>query len=272
MDSPLTDVDFNRFRRAVCDASGMCLSYADKPMIESRLRERIGATRSSDTDAYYAFMLRNETEFGSFLDSVSNNLTRFFRNAGHFKAFEYHAIPEIIKMKEERGLHTIRIWSAGCSSGEEPYSIAMVCKEIVPSEIDVEIVATDLSWKSLNRAKEGSYPDSISKDVPDRYLKKYFSHAAGGYRIRENIRKLIKYDYHNLKKDPGLRRQDIIFCRNVMTYFDQASQKTLVDKLRDSMDTDGYLFVGDSESLFGIDTTFEFVKTAWSGLYTKPLA
>jgi chemotaxis protein methyltransferase CheR len=200
---------------------------------------------------------------------INTNLTRFFRNQAHLDALEHHVIPELIKIKQPTGSTTIKIWSAGCSTGEEPYTIAMLLSEILPPPWKFEIVASDISLKCLMIGNEGFYADSRIAGIPNAYLKKYFDKVEGGYKVHGDIKARIRFDYHNLKNDSGLRNMDIVFCRNVLIYFDEAAQNAVINRFWDSMAAKSFLFIGHSESLFGMDTKFEFVKTEWAALYRK---
>ena len=144
-------------------------------------------------------------------------------------------------------------------------------KEKVPSHIKTEIIASDLSLKSLMKANTGFYPDSRVGGVSDYYLKKYFKDEGDGYQIKDEIKEMVRFDYHNLKFDSGLHNLDIVFCRNVLIYFDAEAQKEVVNRFWKSMSPYSYLFIGHSESLFGMNTSFEFVRTQWSILYKKNL-
>jgi len=172
-----------------------------------------------------------------------------------------------MKIKKVPGV--IKIWSAGCSTGEEPYTIAMLLSEILPSSWTYEILASDLSLKCLMTAKEGFYAESRIVGIPDNYLAKYFDKVDGGYKIHSNIQAKIKFDYHNLKNDSQLRNLDVVFCRNVIIYFDEAAQNAVINRFWDSMASKSFLFIGHSESLFGMKTQFEFLKTEWATLYRK---
>ncbi|TFG62923.1 MAG: protein-glutamate O-methyltransferase CheR, partial [Spirochaetales bacterium] len=152
---------------------------------------------------------------------------------------------------------------------EEPYTIAILAREILPPEMEVDIVASDISLKSLMIAKEGFYQDTRIAGVPDKYLAKYFTKKGNGYQVRDSIRKLIKFDYHNLKNDSSLKDMDIVFCRNVIIYFDEAAQIAAINRFWDAMSGHSFLFIGHSESLFGMNTAFEFVKTDWACIYKK---
>ena len=269
MDSILTDSNFELFRALIYDESGIHFSDTNRSILDGRLRERLKISGLKGVEDYYALVRKDPGEMKVFLDSITTNLTRFFRNQAHFQSLEYFVIPEIVKKKKEQNTKTIRIWSAGCSTGEEPYSIAILCSELLPPGYKLEITASDLSLKSLMTAKEGYYPDSRVTGVPEKYLKKYFERVPDGYRVCDRIKSTITYDYHNLKFDSGLEKQDIVFCRNVIIYFDQAAQKAVIDKFWNVMDDRSYLFIGHSESLFGMKTKFEFIKTDWATLYGK---
>jgi chemotaxis protein methyltransferase CheR len=118
-------------------------------------------------------------------------------------------------------------------------------------------------------AKEGFYADNRMDGIPPNYLTKYFNKVDGGYKIKPDIQSKIKFDYHNLKNDSGQRNLDIVFCRNVIIYFDESAQKVVIDRFWNAMSPKSFLFIGHSESLFGMDTKFEFLKTEWATLYTK---
>jgi len=145
----------------------------------------------------------------------------------------------------------------------------MVCKDLLPPGFNVEIIASDLSLKSLLTAKEGLYPEPRLNGVPDKYVKRFFTPEGDGFRVTEEIKKLIKFDYHNLKFDSGQRNLDLVFCRNVIIYFDEAAQEAVIQKFWQAMNGHSYLFIGHSESLFGMKTGFEFLKTDWACIYRK---
>jgi chemotaxis protein methyltransferase CheR len=198
-----------------------------------------------------------------------SNLTRFFRNQAHVDALEHFVIPELMRIKQASGNTTIKIWSAGCSTGEEPYSIAILLSEILPPPWQFEIAASDISLKCLATGREGFYPDSQIVGIPDSYLKKYFDKVDGGYKVHADLMSKIQFDHHDLNNDSPLRNVDIVFCRNVIIYFDEEARAALVNRLWDSMAAKSFLFIGNSETLFGMDTGFEFIKTKWAALYRK---
>jgi len=269
MSSFLSDGDFELFRKLIYNQSGIHFSDTNRAILESRLKEQLREKGLNEVRAYYDLVSKDKEELKLFLDSITTNLTRFFRNQAHFDALEKYVIPELIKIKKPLNDFKIKVWSAGCSTGEEPYTIAMLMKETLPSPWFAEIVASDISLKSLMVGKEGFYADARVVGVPDHYLKKYFTRVDGGYQIRDEIKQMIRFDYHNLMYDSGLRNMDVVFCRNVLIYFDEASQKATIERFWEAMAPKSFLFIGHSESLFGMNTKFEFVKTEWATFYRK---
>ena len=264
----LNDANFELYRALIYAESGITFTPTNRSILESRLKERLREKGVTSVTSYLDTIKSDKEELKGFLDSITTNLTRFFRNQAHFDALEKYVIPELInKIKKIPG--TIRIWSAGCSTGEEPYTIAMLLNEILPKSWNFEILASDISLKCLMTAKEGFYGESRIVGIPDNYLAKYFDKVDGGYKIHADIQSKIRFDYHNLKNDSGQKNFDVLFCRNVIIYFDEVAQTAVMKRFWDSMASKSFLFIGHSESLFGMDTKFEFLKTEWATLYCK---
>lgn len=267
----LSDEYFEKFSKLIYDQSGIHFSSSNRTILQSRLKERLKAVDSQHLSEYYDKILRDKEEMKVLLDSVTTNLTRFFRNTAHFQTFENYVIPDLIEYKRKKFDKKVRLWSAGCSTGEEPYSLAMVLKEKLPADFQIEITASDLSLKSLMTAKEGFYPDTRIGGIPENYLNKYFVKKHNGAQVKDEIKDMVTFDYHNLKFESGKRNLDIVFCRNVLIYFDDVAQKAVVNRFWDAMSNHSYLFIGHSESLFGMNTQFEFLKTDWACIYEKIL-
>jgi chemotaxis protein methyltransferase CheR len=264
-----SDADFESYRTLIYNESGIHFTPTNRSILESRLKERLREKHIDSVKIYFTAISKDKEELKSFLDSITTNLTRFFRNQAHFDALEHFVVPELLKIKKGSIGTTLKIWSAGCSTGEEPYTIAMLMSEILPPSWKFEIVASDISLKCLMTAKEGFYAESRITGIPDTYLKKYFDKVEGGFKVHADLMSKIRFDYHNLKNDSGLRNLDIVFCRNVIIYFDEAAQNAVINRFWDSMASKSFLFIGHSESLFGMNTKFEFVKTQWSTFYRK---
>jgi chemotaxis protein methyltransferase CheR len=265
----LNDADFEQYRALIYTESGITFTPANRSILESRLKERIREKEGCTVKSYFSTISSNREELKGFLDAITTNLTRFFRNQAQFDALEKFVIPELINIKKSTGNTTIKVWSAGCSTGEEPYTIAMLLSDVLPPPWKFEILASDISLKCLMTAKEGFYADNRIEGIPENCLKKYFEKVDGGYHVHPDIQSKIKFDYHNLKNDSGQRGFDIVFCRNVIIYFDETAQTAVMNRFWDAMASKSFLFIGHSESLFGMDTKFEFLKTEWATLYRK---
>ena len=265
----LADSDFELYRKLIYDESGIHFSATNRSILESRLRERLRENKLQTPQEYYAILVKDKEELKVLLDSVTTNLTRFFRNQAHFDAIEHYVVPALLKMRQAE--RTIRVWSAGCSTGEEPYTIALLLKELLPAGWKAEITASDISLKSLMVGKEGFYPETRIQGIPEPYLPKYFEKRGNGYQVKDEIKGTIRFDYHNLKNDSGQRNLDVVFCRNVLIYFDEAAQKATIERFWEAMAPKSFLFIGHSESLFGMNTKFEFVKTDWACFYKKDI-
>lgn len=265
----LSDADFDQYRKLIYDESGITFSATNRAILESRLKERLRDKQLPHVKDYYAILVKDKEELKLLLDSVTTNLTRFFRNQPHFDALINYVIPEILKIKKTLGETKIRVWSAGCSTGEEPYTLAMIFKDLLPAPYNAEIIASDLSLKSLMVGKSGFYPENRITGIPEKYLSRFFDHKNNGYQAKDELMKMIRFDYHNLKNDSGQRNVDILFCRNVLIYFDEAAQKAVIDRFWNTMSAKSFLFIGHSESLFGMKTRFEFLKTDWACFYQK---
>ncbi len=270
----LNDADYELFRKVIYDESGITFSATNRSILDSRIKELLRKKNMSTPQEYYALITKSTEEMKEMLDAVTTNLTRFFRNQPHFDAFINYVIPQIIEYKKSKNSFdkTIKIWSAGCSTGEEPYTLAMIMKEICPMGWDFQITASDISLKCLMTAQTGFYADNKVDGIPENYLQKYFTKVDGGYQVNKDLQAKIKFDYHNLKNDSGARNLDVVFCRNVLIYFDEPAQLKVIDNFWNSMAAHSYLYIGHSESLFGMNTKFEFLKTQWACLYRKLLA
>ncbi len=265
----LNDTQFIQFRDLIYKSSGITFSDTNRSILDSRLKEQLREKHLTDLDEYFKLVSSDQEELKLFLDSVTTNLTRFFRNQPHFDALINYVIPHIIEEKKKTGSRKIRIWSAGCSTGEEPYTIAMLLADKLPAPYTFEILASDISLKSLMVGRQGFYAKNKVAGIPPEYLSRFFTESTDGYQAKPELMSTISFDYHNLANERGDRDLDIVFCRNVLIYFDEVAQKATIDRFWKSMGTPSYLFIGHSESLFGMETKFNFLKTEWACLYEK---
>ena len=262
----LDDNYFTKFKELIYDASGMTFTDINRPILDSRISDLLRQHGDITVADYFSLVSKDTSELNKLLDSVTTNLTSFFRNLTQLNSFKNEVLDDIIRTRTSRKL---KIWSAGCSTGEEPYTLAMILSEKLGLGWNIEIVASDISFTVLMKASEGFYPANRITGIPDDLLRKYFIKSGDGYQVCDKLKKMIRFDYHNLKNDSGMRDFDIVFCRNVIIYFDQVAQQNVIQNLYKSMNSHSYLFLGHTESLLGMKTPFEFVKFGTSCLYMK---
>lgn len=258
-----SDQDFQRVRRIINEAAGISLADSKRELVYSRLARRLrqcGLQRFED----YCNLLEtgnDEVELREFINALTTNLTSFFREAHHFEFLANDLLPALVRARGF-GNRRIRIWSAGCSTGEEPYSIAMVIRETLPATgWDVKILATDLDSNVLATAERGVYEWNRVKDLSEPRLRRWFQQGrnaqSGWVRTAPALRDLITFRQLNLMADWPMRGPfDLIFCRNVVIYFDKPTQRVLFERFADLLVEQGHLFVGHSESLFKVTERF----------------
>lgn len=265
--STMTNEEFLLFRNLIYNECGMYFKENKKVFIENRIKKRIKTKNIKSIYQYYKHISdksRDEEELFRFLDDLTINETSFFRNKPQFDLFREKVLPEIIERKLKDGSRSIKIWSAGCSTGEEVYTIAMEGLEAIEKHgcarsLNLEIIGSDISLSVLKVAKEGVYPKKRLEGIDEYYLKKYFFPNGDFYMVTEAVRQHAIFDFHNLKFENGLKDVDIIFCRNVMIYFDLAEQERVINKFHGYLRPEGYLFVGHAETLQGLNDNFRFI-------------
>jgi len=265
----LGDKEFGRISGLVYQYCGITLSEGKKELVRARLAKRLRHLQLSSFDEYIDFATKdtNGAEFISFIDSISTNLTSFFREDQHFNYLVDTFLPALEKRKNQAGSKRIRIWSAGCSSGEEPYTIALTLLNYFKDKPgwDIKILATDISTKVLEVAQNGLYTAERVAPVPPELKNKYLVREKRGrdtyYQVNSELRSKIAFARLNLMENwPVKGPLDVIFCRNVMIYFDKPTQEKLVGRYWQLIDDGGLLFTGHSESLTGINHKFKFVR------------
>jgi len=262
-------MQFEQWRKFIYDKTGIYFQDNKKYLLESRLLKRIVHLKISSYDEYLKLLsnsLSNKSEMRYFYDTITINETFFFRNTGQLDAMVQKIIPEILQNREKTGKQKIRIWSAACSSGEEAYSVAIMLNEFIKPkfpEITFEIVGTDINQTVLDTAVRGIYGDYAIRNMPIQYLKKYFKQIDGMYELNLDIKTMATFKNANLFDNNDMlymNNFDIIFCANVLIYFDTNSKIKVVNQLYKSLNKGGYLFIGFSETLHGISKAFSVVS------------
>jgi len=261
----LSDRNFRRFSQLVYENCGINLHDGKKELVRARLGKRLRATGCKNFNTY--FKLLNEDAKGwelvHMLDAISTNQTFFFREEKHFEFLKEKAFPSYKALLPKR----LRLWSAGCSSGEEPYSLALWLTEHFEQidSFDVKIMATDISTKVLAKAERGVYPKKQLSKIPKHQLRKYFQRGVGrqeGFlRVKQPLKDMVEFQRHNLM-GPFEHENSfhLIFCRNVMIYFQRETRESLIDKFYSCLEVGGYFLIGHAESLTGIKHRFKYVQ------------
>ncbi|MBF0216553.1 MAG: hypothetical protein HQL30_06115 [Candidatus Omnitrophica bacterium] len=254
------------------ERGGLYFKDHDLDNLQKGIGERMSELNIPSPAAYYSLLLsseKREEELRELLNILTINHTYFFRNEPQFKALRKVVLPEIIAGKKGLcGKPLVRIWSAGCSTGEEPYSIAITAKELmdeIPGGFDIHILATDASEKALRAAGKGEFAWNPVKQIPAEYAGKHFDFkgregSGGKYMIKPEIRSMVTFGYFNLIEDDFPKGFDIIFCRNVVIYFDHANTAKVMRNFHSSLNPDGRIFIGYSESLHYLRDEFEMVS------------
>lgn len=267
---------FESIRDLVQERSGIYFQNSKRQYFLRRLRRRMETLQCQDISAYY-ILLANDTsgrETSELLNLLTTNETYFFRNLQQLDSFEKEVIPILLQRKQEQGRMNLSFWSAGCSSGEEPYTLAMLLLESIPdiTRWKITILGTDINTQILLKAKEGLYTARALRDTPRKYQMKYFTKEHDRYRLNDQVKQMVTFRVGNLvnKEEMALQHNlDCIFCRNVLIYFDVDTCRAVVQMLYDSLVHKGYLFLGHSESLYRITTIFKLLKLQHSLVYYK---
>lgn len=267
-----TDRDFNYIRKIIGESTGIVLADAKRQMVYGRLSRRLRELGLSDFKDYCEIVKQNNSpELTQFVNAITTNLTAFFRENHHFEYLKNTLLPELVKTNESS--RRIRIWSAGCSTGEEPYSLAMVVSEFFASRPnwDVKILATDLDTNVLQKASNGLYELEKLEGISDQRKKKWLRKGRDAFKdkvkVSPELQELITFKQLNLLEDwPFKGPFDFIFCRNVVIYFSKDTQRTLVSRYADKLVSKGHLFLGHSESLFKVSDDF---KLQGQSMYRK---
>lgn len=260
----LSDRNFGFIRDLVGERTGIVLSDLKRDMTYGRLVRRLRELKLSSFDEYCALLKSgDEDELINLTNAITTNLTSFFREPHHFEFLSQELLPKLFASKADRRL---RIWSAGCSSGEEPYTIAMTILESVPQirNWDIRILATDLDYNMVSRAASGIYTEERVNGIDARRQKRWFRRGrgenAGMVRVSPELQNLITFKQLNLLHEWPMKGPfDIIFCRNVVIYFNKETQRELFSRYADIMTSDGHLFIGHSESLYKVSDRFELL-------------
>lgn len=266
----MSSADFEHIQQLAYQLTGIVLPDRKKQMVYSRLSRRIRNIGIASVTDYCRLLDSDKNEHTHFINALTTNLTAFFREKHHFDFLENVITPLWLKNRKRR----LRIWSAACSTGEEPYSIAMsLCSQFNTPEWDLKILATDLDTQVLEVARKGLYRNEILDSIPERFTEKYIKSISRSdhFQIKQRIMDMVHFKQLNLLSPwPMKGKFDIIFCRNVFIYFDIPTKRRIIEKFRQYLTDDGFLIIGHSETLNQLSNDFTFVgKTIYQAKPTK---
>ena len=289
--SQLTDAELRLLQALVYQECGMHFDERRSHFLQDRLQRRLKECQLDSFYSYYRLLISNEgkNELARLLENLTVNETSFFRNKAQLDLFHKYILDDLLRHKQAHRDYSLRIWSAGCSTGQEPYTLAMLVadglayyylrnplpiempspKPLIPPPWKVEILASDISYSVLRAAQQGVYSEPQMSSVDFSYRLCYFDKIGERYAVKRALKEVIHFDFHNLKTEYLPQRNDVIFCRNVMMYFDEAEQKRLIDKFWRCLNPDGYMFVGHAESLLGLTEKFAMVHRNSGTAYQK---
>jgi chemotaxis protein methyltransferase CheR len=278
---PLSAADFSLFQGLLIETSGLFFEESRSQSLHLALWQRLKHRGYDSYREYYnllKFHPEGRLEIRELLDLITIGETYFFRNKAQFDVLMKFVLPEIMQRKMDSGEKWLRVWSAGCSGGDETYSIAMAMMEVVPSYQNwhISILGTDINRNVLARAKEAIYGEKHISHLPKEYLAKYFNVRGTTYILNTNVRELAGFEYHNLATGPFIHERmqniDIIFCRNVMIYFDSQTSQRVIENFYNCLAPEGYLFLGHAETLWQITNKFERIEFPQTFIYKKCLS
>jgi chemotaxis protein methyltransferase CheR len=287
----LTDAELKLLQALVYQECGMYFDERRMHFLENRLLGRLRECRLDSFYSYYRLLISTDgkQELSRLLEDLTINETSFFRNKAQLDLFHKYLLEDILRKKQERGDYTLRIWSAGCSTGQEPYTLGMLIsdglayyclrkplffpavypKPLISPPWRVEILASDINYSVLRAGQEGLYTEQQMASVDYSYRLRYFDKVGERYAVKKELKELVHFDFHNLKVQYQPQGNDIIFCRNVMMYFDEAEQKRLVEKFHRCLNPEGYIFLGHAESLRGLSDKFAMVHRNGGTAYQR---
>lgn len=259
-DTTITESQFNKLSKIIYDVSGIIINKKKENLLKARLAKRLRATKISSVTEYLKSIQNDPAEFGRFIDGVTTNHTYFYRENKHCEFL----LKTLDKKKNNK------IWSAASSSGEEAYSISI---QLIEHNFDFEIFASDISDTMLETAQRGVYPIDRLRAVPEQIIRKYFqkgrNDSAGKVKVKKEVQSHVSYGKHNLVTGtPPREAYDVVFCRNVMIYFDTVTKQKVVNDMFNALKPGGYFIFGQSESVIGLKTQFNTISPS---IYQKPL-
>ena len=270
----LSEHELNEIRMLIEERTGICFDESRERFFSTRVREHLRAKKMERGTELLRAMRKSNVEYEGLLERLLTQETSFFRYPGVYETFEKRVLPELHTKKFWNNPRTLRIWSAGCSTGEEPYSIGITIADSLSfaDSWNVEILATDVGRHALRHAERGIYKGRSISSVSESQLANHFTEVSGGHQVKPRLRKMVSFTQMNLASAVYVGRMDMIFCMNVLIYFSEERRRTLVQRFYDTLEPGGYLFLGHSESISKMPVKFQAIVLNDCILYRKPTA
>ena len=270
----LSEHELSGIRMLIEERTGICFDESRERFFSTRVREHLQAKGLQRGTDLLRNMRKSNVEYEGLLETLLTQETSFFRYPGVYEAFEKRVLPELHVKKFWKNPRTLRIWSAGCSTGEEPYSIAITIADSLSfaDSWNVEILATDVGRQALKHAERGVYAGRSIGSVSEKQFVNHFSAVEGGQQVKPRLRKMVSFAQMNLASPIYLGRMDAIFCMNVLIYFSEERRRTVVQRFYETLEPGGYLFLGHSESISKMPVKFQAIVLNDCILYRKPTA
>ena len=270
----LSEHELSEIRMLIEERTGICFDESRERFFSTRVREHLRAKEFARGTDLLRSVRKSNVEYEALLERLLTQETSFFRYPGVYEAFEKRVLPELHTKKFWKNPRTLRIWSAGCSTGEEPYSIAITIADSLSfaDSWNVEILATDVGRQALKHAERGVYSGRSIGSVTEKQLANHFSAVVSGQQVKSRLRKMVSFAQMNLASPVYLGRMDAIFCMNVLIYFSEEHRRALVQRFYETLEPGGYLFLGHSESISKMPVKFQAIVLNDCILYRKPTA
>ena len=249
--SEFPEAEFLEVCRFLLEKRGFDLAMYRDRCIKRRIASRVRAKGFSEAGPYLDLLKRDEAEVDALLAALTIHVTQFFRNPSTFALLKQQVLPALVRRVQTEGRRALRMWSVGCASGEEPYSLALLMQDLTPPGVKIDILGTDISAAILESARQGLYDKQRLAEVPTAVRKEFFIQEGREYRLAEPIRRMVRFEQHNILTAPGYPRADLIICRNVLIYFSREEQENLLERFAAALPVGGILVLGKAEMLLG---------------------
>ncbi|WP_245590472.1 CheR family methyltransferase [Aneurinibacillus terranovensis] len=273
----LSDELYDKFVKMVYKKTGIFYEHNKKYYVQKRIEKRAEMIGMGSINDYYRMLKfsKDSTEFDRLINDLTINETYFFRDYPQLRNFAENVLPIVVREKKKNNDRNIKIWSAACSTGEEPYTLSIILQEMLdePEKWNLQIVASDINTDVIHSAKIGLYEYRSVRDVPPEYLEKYFTKKHESYQVNPNVKKLVKFMKINLVDlvaVSDITGCDFIFCRNVLIYFDDESRKAVLSDFYRGLNPGGIIFLGHSESVGRISSAYHMQRIGDTIVYFKP--